>query len=124
MKKLFFIMSLSYLHAYHPIELAQPFCEVGVIMRENLIGPRTIKAQINSFIKGTIFGVFDEVATKGDKTLYRNGFAKYYSAPLFFIQKSIQTIDIVKNFKNKCIIAEAVGFYLAKILIQTYLPTI
>lgn len=69
MKKLFFIMSLSYLHAYHPIELTQPFCEVGAILRENLIGPLSIKAQINSFIKGAILSSISEISEYGESSL-------------------------------------------------------
>lgn len=121
MKKLFLIMSLSYLHAYHPIELAQPFCEVGVILRENFIGPLSIKTQINSLIKGAFLGAINHSCSTKDKALE----AKITSIKNYQILTNtsnlVVTIDLIKNYKNSCLIAQAIGFYSAKTFITKYL---
>lgn len=114
-------MSLSYLHAYHPIELAQPFCEVGVILRENFIGPLSIKAQINSLIKGAFLGGINDACYAADKALQQKTKSMGNKTILTNASNWVVTIDLIKNYKNSCLIAQAIGFYSAKTFIAKYL---
>lgn len=117
MKKLFFIMSLSYLHAYHPIELAQPFCEVGAILRENLIGPLSIKAQINSLIKGALLGSISQISEHRESYLQQKNIIENYIRPITYISNGIAIVDLIKNHKNQCFISKALGFCVMRVLI-------
>lgn len=122
MKKLLvIIMSLSTFHAYHPIELVQPFVEVGVIVRENLIGPLSIKAQINSFIKGGILGVINNIFIKVDTTLMQKQILQKDNYLFLNASNGILLIDLTQNRKDACIISTALGLCLAKKLIAKYL---